>query len=239
MFRLLAFVLPLGVDSFAVAAVLGAAGPTGTRERLRVSLIFVVFEAGMPLVGLAAGAGIARATGSVADYLAGAAVIVLGIYMVVARDDGGEQKAGRLASTHRLAILALGISISLDEFAIGFSLGLLRLPAAPVIIAIAIQALLGPRRGQIRARAAARDDVLGGPIGSDYAWQKQGRSRPELPMHRHAAWTPACSAVAGTANGLRALDNRTPTRRSARFSAALRRTHECAEWGDLRTRPHG
>jgi hypothetical protein len=40
MLRLPAFVLPLGVDSFAVAAALGAAGLTGIRERLRVSLIF-------------------------------------------------------------------------------------------------------------------------------------------------------------------------------------------------------
>ena len=149
MLRLLAFVLPLGVDSFAVAAALGAAGLTGAWERLRVSLIFVVFEAGMPLVGLAAGAGIARAVGDVADYLAGAAVIVLGIYMLVAGDEGGEQKAGRLTSTHGVAILALGISISLDELAIGFSLGLVRLPVVPVIIAIAVQALLASQLGLV------------------------------------------------------------------------------------------
>ena len=54
MVRLLAFVLPLGVDSFAVAAALGAAAATRAAERLRVSLIFAVFEAGMPLIGLAA-----------------------------------------------------------------------------------------------------------------------------------------------------------------------------------------
>jgi manganese efflux pump family protein len=101
----------------------------------------------MPLVGLAAGAGIARAIGDVADYLAGAAVIVLGISMLVAGDDGEEQKAGRLASTHGTAIFALGISISLDEFAIGFSLGLVRLPVMPVIIAIAVQALLASQLG--------------------------------------------------------------------------------------------
>jgi manganese efflux pump family protein len=147
MLRLLAFVLPLGVDSFAVAAALGAAGLTGTRERLRVSLIFVVFEAGMPLIGLAAGAGIARAVGDVADYLAGAAVIGLGIYMLAAGDDGDERAAGRLASTRGLAMLTLGISISLDELAIGFSLGLVRLPAVPVIIAIAVQALLASQLG--------------------------------------------------------------------------------------------
>jgi manganese efflux pump family protein len=147
MLRLLAFVLPLGVDSFAVAAALGAARLTGARERLRVSLIFVAFEAGMPLVGLAAGAGLARAVGSVADYLAGAAVIGLGIYLLVAGDEGEEQNAGRLASTHGVAILALGISISLDELAIGFSLGLARLPVVPVIIAIAVQALLASQLG--------------------------------------------------------------------------------------------
>jgi putative Mn2+ efflux pump MntP len=46
-----------------------------------------------------------------------------------------------------VAILALGISISLDELAIGFSLGLVRLPVVPVIIAIAVQALLASQLG--------------------------------------------------------------------------------------------
>src|SRR5260370_40422181 len=72
--KLLAFVLPLGLDSFAVAAAIGAAAPTGWRTRLRISAIFVMFEAGMPLIGLAAGRGVAPAVGPVADYLAAAAV---------------------------------------------------------------------------------------------------------------------------------------------------------------------
>ena len=144
--RLLAFVLPLGVDSFAVAAALGAAGLTAIGARLRVSLIFVVFEAGMPLIGLAAGGGIARAIGSVADYLAASAVIALGVFMLATRHDD-EQKASQITRTHGLAIIALGVSISLDEFAIGFSLGLVRLPALPVIVAIAAQALLASQLG--------------------------------------------------------------------------------------------
>ncbi len=145
MIRLLAFVVPLGLDSFAVAAVLGASGVTGIRERLRVSLIFVVFEAGMPLIGLAAGRGIARAVGGVAEYLSGAAVIALGVYMLLAGDD--EQRAGRLASTRGPGMLVLGVSISMDELAIGFSLGLVRLPVLPVIIAIAVMALLASQLG--------------------------------------------------------------------------------------------
>jgi putative Mn2+ efflux pump MntP len=161
--KLLAFVLPLGMDSFAVAAALGAAGLAGFRERLRVSLIFVVFEAGMPLIGLAAGRGIARAVGSVADYLAGAAVIALGIFMLASggADEegaagrlaatrggaGGEGAAGRLAARRSAAAIALGLSISLDEFAIGFSLGLVRLPVLPVIAAIAVLALVASQAG--------------------------------------------------------------------------------------------
>jgi putative Mn2+ efflux pump MntP len=81
--RLLAFVLPLGAHSFAVAAALGAAGLTSATERLRVSAIFVAFEAGMPLIGLAAGGGIARVIGNTADYVAVAAVIGLGSYMLL------------------------------------------------------------------------------------------------------------------------------------------------------------
>jgi putative Mn2+ efflux pump MntP len=142
MLRLLAFVLPLGVDSFAVAAALGVSGVTRAAERLRISLIFVVFEAGMPLIGLAAGTGLARVIGSVADYVAAAAVVGLGIFMLLHRENSDEaEKVGRLNATHGFAIITLGISISLDEFAIGFSLGLVRLPVVPVIIAIALVAL--------------------------------------------------------------------------------------------------
>jgi putative Mn2+ efflux pump MntP len=146
--RLLAFVLPLGADSFAVAAALGAAGRTSAAERLRISLIFVAFEAGMPLIGLSAGGGLARVIGSVADYVAAAAVAGLGIFMLWHDDDAAEeQMAGRLRSTHGIGILALGISISLDEFAIGFSLGLVRLPVLPAIIAIAVVALIASQIG--------------------------------------------------------------------------------------------
>jgi putative Mn2+ efflux pump MntP len=144
--RLLAFVLPLGLDSFTVAAALGAARPAGLAARLRISLIFVTFEAGMPLIGLAAGGGLARVVGPTADYVAAAGVIGIGIWMLAGRDDD-EEAADRMAGTRGWAVVALGISISLDELAIGFSLGLTRLPAAPVIIAIAAQALLASQLG--------------------------------------------------------------------------------------------
>jgi manganese efflux pump family protein len=144
--KLLAFVLPLGLDSFAVAAAIGAARPVTAGQRLRISMIFVAFEAGMPLIGLTLGSSLARAIGDIADYVAAAAVIGVGAWMLAHGDDD-EQAAGRLLATRGTAIIALGVSISLDELAIGFSLGLVRLPLIPVIIAIGVQALLAAQLG--------------------------------------------------------------------------------------------
>src|SRR5438046_9539744 len=46
--------VPLGLDTFALAAALGLAGLTG-RDRLRVALVFTAFEAGMPILGVVVG----------------------------------------------------------------------------------------------------------------------------------------------------------------------------------------
>ena len=148
MLKLLAFVLPLGLDSFAVAAAIGALGRTTARERLRISLVFVIFEGGMPLIGLGLGSALARGIGHLADYLAAAAVIAIGAWMLLAAGgDEDEEKASRLASSHGLALIALGISISLDELAIGFSIGLVGLPVIAVVAAIALQAFLAAQLG--------------------------------------------------------------------------------------------
>lgn len=145
MLKLLAFVLPLGLDSFAIAAALGTAS-LPARQRWRISAIFVVFEAGMPLIGLAAGAPLARAIGGAADYLAAAALLAVGAWMLLSSDDEAG-KAGRLLSTKGVAVISLGLAISTDELAIGFSLGLALLPVTAVIAAIAIQALLASQAG--------------------------------------------------------------------------------------------
>ena len=147
MLKLLAFVLPLGLDSFAVAAAIGASQATTVAQRLRISLIFVLFEGGMPLIGLALGAALARGIGQVADYAAGAAVVAIGAWMLLASDEDEEEKASRLAASHGLALVGLGISIGLDELAIGVTIGLAHLPITAVIVAIALQAFVAAQLG--------------------------------------------------------------------------------------------
>jgi putative Mn2+ efflux pump MntP len=146
MLKLLAFVLPLGLDSFAVAAAIGAHRPSRAR-RWQMSGLFVVFEAGMPLVGLALGAPLAHAIGSAAEYVAAAVLIAVGVWMLAADEDREEEATGRLLTASGWAAITLGLSISLDELAIGFTLGLTGLPVTIVIIAIGVQALIATQLG--------------------------------------------------------------------------------------------
>jgi len=63
MLKLLAFTLPLCLDTFAVAfAVLGEMRLTRA-QRIRVIVLFIAFEAGMPLAGMALGAPLAHLAG--------------------------------------------------------------------------------------------------------------------------------------------------------------------------------
>jgi putative Mn2+ efflux pump MntP len=144
--KLLAFVLPLGLDSFAVAAAIGATQVITARQRLRISFLFLIFEGGMPLIGLALGTALARGIGHIAGYVAAVAVIAIGAWMLRSGGDD-EDKASRITTSRGLALLALGVSVSLDELAIGFSIGLTHLPVTAVITAIALQAFLAAQLG--------------------------------------------------------------------------------------------
>jgi putative Mn2+ efflux pump MntP len=137
-------VLPLSLDTFAVSAALGVAG-LSKRERWRLSLILAGFEAIMPILGFLAGGLIGQALGGVADYAAAAVLVGAGLLMI-RRDDleAGEGLARRMRG---LALLGVGVAVSLDELAVGLAIGLLRLPVLAVALLIGAQALVASQLG--------------------------------------------------------------------------------------------
>jgi putative Mn2+ efflux pump MntP len=144
--KLIALVLPLGVDTFAVAAAAGMLGTTAGRCR-RVSALFTSFEAAMPLIGLALGAPLGHAVGSAADYIAIGVLLAFGVYTLLGPEQREEQTLSEVADVRGCGALLLGLSISLDELAIGFTIGVLRLPAGLVIVPIALQAFIATQLG--------------------------------------------------------------------------------------------
>jgi len=150
-------VLPLCLDTFAVSAALGVAG-LAPKDRLRVSLLMVGFEVGMPVVGLLLGRLAGGFIGGAADYVAIALLAGLGIWIL--RPGGDEDEAEKLESLGGatwFAAIGLGLSISLDELAMGASLGLLRLPVVPALVLIGLQAVIASQLGlRLGARLSER-----------------------------------------------------------------------------------
>jgi putative Mn2+ efflux pump MntP len=154
--KLAALVIPLGLDTLGVALALGISGLPPDR-RMRVAILFASFEAAMPLIGVALGAPLGRALGSAGDYAAAGLIAGLGCYLLFFSDDDDGERLLSLTRRGAAGLFALGLSISLDELAIGVSAGLLRLPIAPLVIAVAVQAFVMTHVGvRVGARVAER-----------------------------------------------------------------------------------
>lgn len=181
MLRVILVVLPLGLDTFALSTVLGVL-PLAREQRLRIAVVFAAAEGFMPAVGLLLGEPLGQALGHLAGYVAGALLVGVGGWMwghergerARKSDQGGEEddEAARIMSAATGSIwglVALALGISLDELAVGFSLGLLGLPLIPILLLITLQALLlslvgqwiGKHAGQ---RVGAFAEQLVGPL---------------------------------------------------------------------------
>ena len=135
--RIVAFVLPLGLDTLAIAIALGLQG----QSPLRPALLFVVFETVMPLIGIVIGRVVGLWFETPAAYLGGLILLAIGFHTIrEARHRKNEVQ--RLALDSLQGIILAGVGISMDEIAIGFPLGALRLPIVAVLGAIAIQTFL-------------------------------------------------------------------------------------------------
>jgi manganese efflux pump family protein len=175
--KLLLFVLPLGLDTFAVSAALGVRGMP-RRERLRISFLFAGFEAAMPIVGLLLGRAAGYAVGDAAEFVAIAVLALLGLWMVV-HEEGSE--AADLPRASFLAAVALGLSISLDELAIGFTIGLLGLSLWRAAVLLGVQAFvfsqlglrLGSRLGESQRERA--EQLAGLALLALAAWLAAGK----------------------------------------------------------------
>ncbi len=158
MLKLIALIIPLALDTFVVSTALGAGG-LPAKHRLRISLLFTLFEGGMPLVGLGLGASLSAAIGSTAEYVAIGLLVAFGIYVLVVEDEEAEEaKVSHLLGPIGYGTLLLGLSISIDELAIGFSLGLLHLPKAAALIFIGIQAFVVAQIG-LRLGSRVKESV--------------------------------------------------------------------------------
>jgi putative Mn2+ efflux pump MntP len=193
MLRLLAFTLPLCLDNFAIAfAVLGETRLT-RRQLARVVVVFVAFEAIMPLIGLAIGEPLIHLVSGpthitldpfqygsptemkalelayrtnlankfdltffgryIVPFVVPVIVGVIGLLMLDEAfndddDDDEAEKAKALVAARGRAVIGLGVSISVDELIVGFTIGYSQyFSATEAITAIVIQSFIAIMAG--------------------------------------------------------------------------------------------
>lgn len=162
----------VGLDNFAAAIAIGLSG-VDRRVRLRIAVVFGVFEAGMPVIGLLIGRGLSGSLGARAHLVGGGLLIAVGAQMAVLAlrswSGSGDRRPPPLAGAPlgRLIVLAAGLSI--DNLIIGFALGARRTPLVLSIVVIGVVSvglsLVGLELGQrLGERIERWSELLGAAV---------------------------------------------------------------------------
>jgi manganese efflux pump family protein len=157
--KLAVFVVPLGIDTFAVAVALGLR----SAKPLRPALTFAFFEAVMPLIGLLLGRVAGARFTTPAVVLGGIVLIAVALHLAKETLEARDEAETLSFTSLRTAALA-GLGISMDELAIGFPMGTSGLPVPATIGAIAVQTFIvtylgiaaGTRLGEAFGRRTSR-----------------------------------------------------------------------------------
>jgi len=174
---LLLLAVALGLDNLAAAIGFGV-GTTGRvsgAARLRIAVVFGLFEAGMPVLGLVLGHGLADSIGEAARWLGGAALIAFGVAgLIQARreaghpgpEDGERAQPPQQSSVQPIGRLLLaGLVLSGDNLAAGFALGAYQVSIAAAAVVFGavsvVMSLAGLELGaRIGAAAGERSELI-------------------------------------------------------------------------------
>ena len=173
MIALLLAAAAVGLSNLAASVGIGVAG-VNARVRLRVGVVFGVFEAGMPVVGLLIGQSLASEVGRVVRWPGAILLMLIGVLGVLRslKARGASPPADAPAPTlipgrGNARLLASGLVLSMDNLVVGFALGTYGvgiLVGAIVIGAVSVvMSLAGLELGGLLGRWAGRrgDQVSG------------------------------------------------------------------------------
>ncbi|WP_232229076.1 manganese efflux pump MntP [Paenibacillus zanthoxyli] len=161
--------LALGMDAFSLGVGIGMKG-IRLLHVLQMSLLIAFFHVLMPLLGLVTGSYVGHLLGRVAGIAAGVLLVALGGHMVLGSFRTGEG-AGMRGVDHRTmwGMLLISLSVSIDSFSIGVSLGVFVSNVLLTVLAFGASGGLMSITGLLIGRHVSRGlgeygEALGGAI---------------------------------------------------------------------------
>jgi putative Mn2+ efflux pump MntP len=155
----------LGMDAFSVSLGMGM-------YKLRFRQIFTIgvtigfFHIIMPLLGIITGRFLSAQFGEIATYIGGGLLLILGVQMIWSSLSGERES---LITPAGLGLLFFALSVSLDSFSVGLSLGIFGARTLVVLVIFGagatLLAWLGLLIGQkVQGLLGKYSEVLGGAI---------------------------------------------------------------------------
>ena len=159
----------LAMDAFAISLGAGASRQAvGGRAEFRLSFHFGLFQFMMPVLGWFLGVRIATILSTVDHWIAFALLVFVGVRMILSGwDSDGESVSAD--PSRGLTLVMLAVATSIDAFAIGLSLGMLRIkiwyPSVVIGIVTSGLSLMGLRLGtRFGTRLGTRMEIVGGVL---------------------------------------------------------------------------
>jgi putative Mn2+ efflux pump MntP len=156
--------LAVGMSNFGAAIAVGSAGVDGRTKRWILGS-FLVFETGMPLMGVVLGDLLSRTLGGAGHWLAGLLLLTVGAASLL--PERRREGVSLVGLTPRRIVFG-ALVLSLDNLAVGFALvafGVPLLAAAAVFGVVSVSlALVGFELGAHVARLVRNTDALAASV---------------------------------------------------------------------------
>lgn len=158
------------MDAFAVSLGVGTSGQAvDTRSRFRLSFHTGLFQALMTILGWLAGSTIANLISSVDHWIALALLGYVGINMIRSGLSNGKEEGPCPNPTKGRTLVMVCLATSLDAFAVGLSMALMKteilFPALVIGLVTLILSALGIRLGSLLGeKFGKRMEIVGGLI---------------------------------------------------------------------------
>ncbi|MBB6445564.1 manganese efflux pump MntP [Bacillus benzoevorans] len=155
----------LGMDAFSVSLGMGMY-KLRLRQVLNIGITIGIFHIIMPLLGIITGRFLSAQFGEIATYIGGALLLILGVQMIWS---SLSQQQESLITPTGLGLLFFALSVSLDSFSVGLTLGIFGAKTMVVLIIFGVGATLlawlGLLIGQrVQGLLGKYSEALGGAI---------------------------------------------------------------------------
>ncbi len=155
----------LGMDAFSVGLGMGMYN-LRLRKIFEIGIMIGVFHVFMPLIGILAGKLLSEKFGALASWIGGLLLIILGAQMIWS---SLKKEAESIITPVGFGILLFALSVSLDSFSVGLTLGIYGAKTVMVILCFGIVATVQTWAGlllgkKVRGWLGTYSEALGGAI---------------------------------------------------------------------------